>query len=168
MLGLGLRVTPAGTKSYILVVFSEAPAANATIGMKNRVLRNALEVTAGAVTRVRRVNGDGVHRIVTVQPDGRQEVDIALPASPDCGAAGAICTGAGGRLETPILTRVRGPAGLTVADARVHEGPGATLAFAVTLGRATSATVVVADALARIDELRPWNSKVDSALSEIV
>ena len=59
MLGLGLRVTPAGTKSYILVVFSEAPAANATIGMKNRVLRNALEVTAGAVTRVRRVNGDG-------------------------------------------------------------------------------------------------------------
>ena len=83
-----------------------------------------------------------------MQPDGRQEVDIALPASPDCGAAGAICTGAGGRLETPILTRVRGPAGLTVADARVHEGPGATLAFAVTLGRATSATVVVADALA--------------------
>ena len=120
------------------IVFSEAPS-----GMKNRTLRNALRVTNGAVTRVRRVNHVSAHRIVTVQPTGHEAVDIELPVSPDCEAAGAICTGAGGRLETGLLTRVRGPAALRVADAEVHEGPGAVLAFAVTLDRATSAAVGV-------------------------
>ena len=120
------------------IVFSEAPS-----GMKNKTLRNALRVTNGAVTRVRRVNQVLAHRIVTVRPTGHQAVDIELPASQDCEAAGAICTGAGGRLETGLLTRVRGPAALRVADAEVHEGPGAVLAFAVTLDRATSAAVGV-------------------------
>ena len=126
------------TAFTVEIVFSEAPS-----GMKNRTLRNALSVTGGAVTRVRRVNSDRAHRIVTVQPAGHGAVDIALPASPDCEAAGAICTEAGGKLETGLLTRVRGPAALRVADAEVHEGPGAVLAFAVTLDRATSAAVSV-------------------------
>ena len=128
-----------GERAFTLeIVFSEAPS-----GMKNRTLRNALSVTGGAVTRVRRVNSDRAHRIVTISPAGRDAVDIALPASPDCEAAGAICTEAGGKLETGLLTRVRGPAALRVADAEVHEGPGAVLAFSVTLDRATSAAVSV-------------------------
>ena len=126
------------TAFTVEIVFGEAPS-----GMKNRTLRNALSVTGGAVTRVRRVNHVRAHRIVTVQPAGHGAVDIALPASPDCEAAGAICTEAGGKLETGLLTRVRGPAALRVADAEVHEGPGAVLAFAVTLDRATSAAVSV-------------------------
>ena len=126
------------TAFTVEIVFGEAPS-----GMKNRTLRNALRVTGGAVTRVRQVNHVPAHRIVTVQPAGHDAVDIALPASPDCEAAGAICTEAGGRLETALLTRVRGPAALSVADAEVHEGPGAVLAFAVTLDRATSAAVSV-------------------------
>ena len=126
------------TAFTVEIVFSEAPS-----GMKNRTLRDALRVTGGAVTRVRQVNHVPAHRIVTVQPAGHDAVDIALPASPDCEAAGAICTEAGGRLETGLLTRVRGPAALRVADAEVHEGPGAVLAFAVTLDRATSAAVSV-------------------------
>ena len=120
------------------IVFSEAPS-----GMKNKTLRNALRVTNGAITRVRRVNLVLAHRIVTVRPTGHEAVDIELPPSPDCEAAGAICTGAGGRLEAGLLTRVRGPAALSVADVEVHEGPGAVLAFAVTLDRATSAAVSV-------------------------
>ena len=126
------------TAFTVEIVFGEAPS-----GMKNRTLRNALSVTGGAVTRVRRVNHVPAHRIVTVQPAGHGAVDIALPASPDCEAAGAICTEAGGKLETGLLTRVRGPAALRVADAEVHEGPGAVLAFSVTLDRATSAAVSV-------------------------
>ena len=126
------------TAFTVEIVFGEAPS-----GMKNRTLRDALRVTGGAVTRVRQVNHVPAHRIVTVQPAGHDAVDIALPASPDCEAAGAICTEAGGRLETGLLTRVRGPAALRVADAEVHEGPGAVLAFAVTLDRATSAAVRV-------------------------
>ena len=128
-----------GESAFTLeIVFSDAPS-----GMKNRTLRNALSVTGGAVTRVRQVNHVLAHRIVTVQPAGHGAVDIELPASPDCGATGAICTAAGDRLETALLTRVRGPAALSVADAEVHEGPGAVLAFAVTLDRATSAAVSV-------------------------
>ena len=126
------------TAFTVEIVFGEAPS-----GMNNRALRDALRVTGGAVTRVRQVNHVPAHRIVTVQPAGHGAVDIALPASPDCEAAGAICTEAGGKLETALLTRVRGPAALRVADAEVHEGPGAVLAFAVTLDRATSATVSV-------------------------
>ena len=125
-------------KFTLEIVFSEAPA-----GMKNKTLRNALRVTNGAVTRVRRVNQVLAHRIVTVRPTGHQAVDIELPTSQDCDAAAAICTAAGGRLETGLLTRVRGPAALRVADAEVHEGPGAVLAFSVTLDRATSAAVSV-------------------------
>ena len=133
------RLSMTGRRAFTLeIVFSEAPS-----GMKNRTLRNALSVTGGAVTRVRRVNSDRAHRIVTIRPAGRDAVDIALPASPDCEAAGAICTEAGGKLETALLTRVRGPAALRVADAEVHEGPGAVLGFAVTLDRATSAAVSV-------------------------
>ena len=128
-----------GESAFTLeIVFSEAPS-----GMKNKTLRNALRVTNGAVTRVRRVNGVLAHRIVTVQPTGHEAVDIELPASQDCEAAGAICTVTGGRLETSLLTRIRGPAALRVADAEVREGPGAMLAFAVTLDRATSFTVSV-------------------------
>ena len=120
------------------IVFSEAPS-----GMKNRTLRNALRVTNGAVTRVRRVNQARAHRIVTVQPTGHQAVDIELAPSGACDTDGALCTEAGGRLETSLLTRIRGPAALRVADAEVREGPGAVLAFAVTLDRPTSLTVSV-------------------------
>ena len=128
-----------GENAFTLeIVFSEAPS-----GMKNRTLRNALRVTNGAVTRVRQVNHVPAHRIVTVQPTGHQAVDIELAPSGACDTDGALCTEAGGRLETALLTRIRGPAALRVADAEVREGPGAMLAFAVTLDRATSFTVSV-------------------------
>ena len=128
-----------GESAFTLeIVFSEAPS-----GINNRTLRNALRVTNGAVTRVRQVNHVPAHRIVTVQPAGHQPVDIALPANLDCETTGAICTAAGGGLQTSLLTRIRGPAALRVADAEVQEGPGAMLAFAVTLDRPTSFTVSV-------------------------
>ena len=94
------------------VVFSEAP--HGTSGnppaMNNRVLRDALEVTGGAVAKVRRMNRDPTHRIVTVEPDGAGAVDIVLPPGPACGEEGAICTEAGGRLESSVVARIPGPA----------------------------------------------------------
>ena len=47
-----------------------------------------------------------------------------------------------------IEALVRGPAALSVADARVREAPGAVLAFAVTLDRAATGPVTVAYASA--------------------
>ena len=120
-----------GTAFTVEVIFSEAPA-----GMNNRALRAALEVTRGTTRRVRKVNSDRAHRIVTVRPDGWDSVDIVLPPSPECEATGAICTNAGARLEAGLATRIQGPPGLTVADAEVQEGMNAVLAFAVTLDRA--------------------------------
>ena len=120
-----------GTAFTVEVIFSEAPA-----GMNNRALRDALEVTRGTTRRVRKVNSDRAHRIVTVRPDGWDSVDIVLPPSPECEATGAICTNAGARLEAGLATRIQGPPGLTVADAEVQEGMNAVLAFAVTLDRA--------------------------------
>ena len=120
-----------GTAFTVEVIFSEAPD-----GMNNRALRDALEVTRGTTRRVRKVNSDRAHRIVTVRPDGWDSVDIVLPPSPECEATGAICTNAGARLEAGLATRIQGPPGLTVADAEVQEGMNAVLAFAVTLDRA--------------------------------
>ena len=125
------------------IVFSEKPAGGLAWGIKNRTVRDALNVTRGTATRVRLADNDPVRRVVTVQPVGHEPVDIALPASRACDRAGAICTEAGGRLENSLLTRVRGPAALRVADAEIHEGPRAKLAFALTLDRATSLTVSV-------------------------
>ena len=103
------------------VVFSEAP--HGTSGnppaMNNRVLRDALEVTGGAVAKVRRMNRDPTHRIVTVEPDGAGAVDIVLPPGPACGEEGAICTEAGGRLESSVVARIPGPAN----GAGQREGP---------------------------------------------
>ena len=126
------------TAFTVEIVFGEAPS-----GKTNKVLRAALQVTGGTVTKVRRVNRDRAHRIVTIRPEGWAAVDIVLPESPDCAAAGALCTEAGGRLEAGLLTQVRGPAALRVADAEVREAANATLAFAVTLDRAPSGTVSV-------------------------
>ena len=80
-------------------------------GMNNRALRDALEVTRGTTRRVRKVNSDRAHRIVTVRPDGWDSVDIVLPPSPECEATGAICTNAGARLEAGLATRIQGPPG---------------------------------------------------------
>ena len=59
--------------------------------------------------------------------------------------AGAICTKGDNRrplTNSPSAT-VAGPVGIAVADARVEEGAGALLAFAVTLSRAASGTLTV-------------------------
>ena len=105
------------TTFTVEVLFSEAPA-----DMDNAAFRAALDVTGGVMTKVRRVNLDRAHRIVTIRPQGWGAVDIVLPASPNCEAAGALCTEAGGALEIGLATRVKGPPGITVADAEVREG----------------------------------------------
>ena len=54
------------------IVFSETPHGTdgQLPGMRNRTLKDILEVTGGAVTVVGRVDGDGAHRFVKIAPDG--------------------------------------------------------------------------------------------------
>ena len=128
----------AATPFTIEIVFSEVP-----VGVKNITLRNALNVTNGRVKKVRKVNSDKAHRIITIVPDGWESVDISLLETPDCSAEGAFCTEQGGSLVSRIATRIRGPVAISVADALVQEGPGVALEFQVTFDRAASSTVSV-------------------------
>ena len=68
---------------------------------------------------------------------------LRLPETTDCGASGAICTGDGRPLSTSLSATVAGLVGISVADARVEEGAGAVLEFAVTLERAAGGAVTV-------------------------
>ena len=103
----------------------------------------AFRVTGGTLERVRRVGRRGDRWALTVKPASHGPVTVALPATTDCAAAGAVCTADGRRLGSALTQTVQGPPGLSVADARAREGEDATLDFAVTLSRAASAPVTV-------------------------
>ena len=69
------------------VAFSE------DVGIGYATMRDdAFEVDEGDVTRARRVNGRHDLWEITVEPDGREAVSIALPGNRTCGTTGAVCT----------------------------------------------------------------------------
>ena len=114
--------------------FSEAPA-----NVKNIHIKGALTIAGGRILRVRvvgGVNGDEAHRRVEIEPAGDGNVRLSLSPTTDCAATNALCTAAGGKLETGIGVTIPGPVAISVADAKVEEAPGAVLAFNVTLDRA--------------------------------
>ena len=114
------------------------------INSSYKTVRDAsFTVTGGAVTRARRVDKRRDLWEITVKPDSDEAVTVRLPETTDCGARGAICTGDGRRLSHALSATVAGPVGIAVADARVEEGDGVALAFAVTLSRAASAALTV-------------------------
>ena len=112
-------------------------------GLRLTAVQAALSVTNGKVVAVKRAVAGQIRRVtVQVRPDGVNDVTVALPATADCAAAGAICTADGRRLSSALTATVRGPAALSVADAGASEADEA-LAFTVTLSRAASGTVTV-------------------------
>ena len=111
-------------------------------GSKQRI-RALLGVTGGSETRMRRKDDRLDHWRIRIEPSSHEAVTVTLSPSPVCGAAGAVCTEDGRTFTTALATRIQGPPGLAVADAEVEEAANATLAFAVTLGRAPSGTVTV-------------------------
>ena len=122
----------------VRIAFSEA------VRIGNREFRDhGIEVTGGRATKVGKVNARRDLWEVTVEPESFADVSVSLPPTGDCAAPGALCTDDGRALPEGISALVRGPAALSVADARVREAPGASLAFAVTLDRPASVTVTV-------------------------
>ena len=122
------------------VAFSE------DIGISFRSLReDAFQVAGGRVTGGKRVDGRRDLFEMTVRPDSFEDVTIVLPAGRECSVSGAICTKGENRRKltnTPTAT-VRGPAALSVADARAEEGTDETIDFAVSLSREAHASVTV-------------------------
>ena len=69
-------------------------------------------VTGGKVTGARRlVKGSNIGWEIVVEPDSNGDVTIMLPATTDCNAQGAICTGDGRPLSNRLEITVSGPGG---------------------------------------------------------
>ena len=103
-----------------------------------------MRATNGRVTGARRAASNQNQRwVITVRPQSFEEVAVSLAATTDCTAAAAICTPDGRPLSNSPSVTLAGPVGIAVADARVEEGAGAVLAFAVTLSRAATSAFSV-------------------------
>ena len=87
--------------------FSEDPAS----GFSYRTLRDrAFTVMGGSVSKVRRLEPPGnVKWEITVTPDSYDDVTIAVNATTDCSAEGAICNANGGELSGGLEMVVPGP-----------------------------------------------------------
>ena len=69
-------------------------------------------VEGGKVTGARRlVKGSNIGWEIVVEPDSNGDVTIVLPATTDCNAQGAICTGDGRPLSNRLELTVSGPGG---------------------------------------------------------
>ena len=112
--------------------------------MNGRRLReDVVAVSGGRATSASRVNRRRDLWRLTVEPDSLADVTVAVAAGAACGTPAAVCTKDGRALSNTLTATVRGPVGISVADARVEEGAGAVLDFTVSLDRAASSTVTV-------------------------
>ena len=80
-------------------------------GISYATLRDhAFNVTGGSVERAQRTDKpSNIPWLITVKPQGTGDVTIELPATTDCGATGAICTGDGRKLSNSLNFTVSGP-----------------------------------------------------------
>ena len=87
--------------------FSEAPVDSFSY---TTVQNHAFTVTEGSVSNASRLDaGKNVRWEITVEPDSNADVTIALNATTDCTAEGAICTGEGRKLSGGLELVVLGP-----------------------------------------------------------
>ena len=71
---------------------------------------HAFTVTGGTVDKAQRLTpGSNSGWRVTVQPSGTADVILALPATTDCDASGAVCTDGGKQLSAALTLTVPGP-----------------------------------------------------------
>ena len=82
-------------------------------GLSYRTLKfHAFNVTGGSVERAQRTDKpSNILWRITVKPVGTGDVTIELPATTDCDADGAICTGDGRKLSNSLSFTVSGPGG---------------------------------------------------------
>ena len=105
----------------------------------------AFEATNSTITGARRMErGKNQKWVVNVRPAGPESVTLTLAPTPDCTSAHAICSASDERLASAVQTTVRGPATLSVADARAHESDDGAIEFTISLDRAALRTITVA------------------------
>ena len=105
-LKLAAPVTHDGSSEFTFEIeFSEE------FGLGYATLRDhAFNVTGGSVETAQRTDKpSNISWRITVKPQGNGDVTIELPATTDCGATGAICTGDGRKLSNSLSFTVSGP-----------------------------------------------------------
>ena len=81
------------------------------ISISYKTLRDdSLDVTNGAATNAKRVDGQSDLWEITVEPDSDADVTVVLPITEDCGSDGAVCTRDGTKLSNRSELTVPGPA----------------------------------------------------------
>ena len=106
---------------------------------------HAAEVTDGAVTGARRIDGRSDLWELSVEPASDTEVTVALPADRACDAAGALCTADGGRLSNRPQATIAGPLpAISIAAAASPVAEGTAAAFTLSRSGDTAAALTVA------------------------
>ena len=154
------------TTFQLELLFSEAVKVT-----NKRMRRRVLDVENGTLAELRRIDRRKDYWRMTVRPDDHRPVTVSLASADECGARHVVCSFEGKPLSQPVSVTVIGPPGLSVADAAVDEGPGATLDFVVTMDRAARRAVTVnyqsVDGTAVVEEDYEWaNGELTFAAGE--
>ncbi len=124
----------------VIVSFSEEIQNSDTL-----VHRAASATTGGTVTSSTRHQGRGDIWRFQVEPDGHGPVTFVLSGGGTCAGSNSavLCTSDGRVLSNDVSATVRGPAGVSAADAEATEGTDAAARFTVSLSRPALAPVTV-------------------------
>ena len=124
-------------------VFTFEIAFSEPISISYKTLRDdSLDVTNGAATKAKRVNGQSDLWEITVKPDSDAAVTVVLPVTEGCGSDGAVCTRDGTKLSNRSEMTVPGPA---AANSSATGAP--TISGTVRVGETlTAETSAIADA----------------------
>ncbi len=143
----GLPAEHDGTSEIVFEVsFNKRPQADYSYKTLRGETLRIRQGGASLTPKVRRLNAPHNDRWeVKVTPGSKEDLSVSIGPFTSCSDAGAVCTAADEVLSNRIDRTIAGPPGLSVADARVHESvANAAVEFAVTLSRASAATVTVA------------------------
>ncbi len=134
------------TAFHFEVRFNKNPVSYSYATLRDRTLKirqGGQSLTATRVARLLQGENRNKKWRVTVTPVSNEDLTVSVGPEESCSVTGAVCAADDERLSNTASKTILGPPGLSVADARVDEGRDVTLDFAVTLARASKATVTV-------------------------
>ena len=128
-----------GSSFEVEVTFSD------DIDNSYKYVDNAAYVLGGTATKARRVNRRDDHWAITVRATGDEIVVFSLRGGGECAGkqSPVLCTEDERVLSHSPTAEIRGPAAISVADARAQEGVDATIDFTVSLDRAATHRIEV-------------------------
>ena len=138
------------------VLFDKDPVGYSYVTLRDETVRIVRGGIRLAPTGVKRLNAPHSDRwSVKVAPGGKGDLTVSVGPFESCSDTGAVCAAGGEVLANAVAKTILGPPGLSVADARVDEAPGATVTvdYATADGTGANAATAGADYTATSDTL---------------